>query len=170
LKEEEEYIGRGLTPEDRKRKISQEPASLLSKSRATNILKTRMKHEDTGMFMRGVNDNCTGGVKEIVRKFESLDGQEQDICLRTRQDYNFGGTIRLQEADTILASPLKRQRLIKLSPVRRLPGRLPGVTRSTRSPSYTILERITPVTSLPLISLNMSALTLEELTSPTALS
>ena len=65
-----------------------------------------MKHGDTGMFMRGDNDNCTGGVKEIVRKFESLDGQEQDICLRTRQEYNFADTIRVQEADTVLASPL----------------------------------------------------------------
>ena len=68
----------------------------------------------------------------MVRKLESLEGQEQVICLKTRQDYNFGETIRGQEADTSLASPYKRQRLTKPSPVGMvLPGRLPRATRST---------------------------------------
>jgi hypothetical protein len=136
--EEEGMIKKRLTPEDRKREISQEPATLLPKSRDTINLKTRMKDGDTGMFMRGVNYNLNGGggVKDMVRKFESLEGQRQDICLRTCQEYNFADTIRGQEADTVLASPLKRQRLTKLSPVGRLsPGRLPGATRSTRPPS-----------------------------------
>ena len=77
--EEDGDIRKRLTTEDRKRKISQEPVSLLSQhGYKTNNLKTGMKDRDTGMFMRGFNDNGTGGggVKELVMKFESLDGQE----------------------------------------------------------------------------------------------
>jgi hypothetical protein len=60
------------------------------------------------------NDTVVVGVRDLVRKFESLEGQGQFICIKTRQDYNLGETIRGQEADT---SPHKRKRLTKPSPV-----------------------------------------------------
>ena len=70
--------------EDRKRKISQEQAALLPKSRGIINLKTRMKDGDTGIFMQGDNYNCTGGggVKDMVRKFESLEGQSRSSASR----------------------------------------------------------------------------------------
>ena len=87
LWEEDEDVRKRLTTKDRKRKISQEPGSLLPKHGDKIInLKTRIKDGDTGMFMRGLIDNGTGGVKELVRKFESFDGQEQDICLQTYKE------------------------------------------------------------------------------------
>ena len=78
MEEEEGLIRNRLTPEDRKRKISQEPAALLPKSRDIINLKTRMKDGDTGILMQGDKKNSTGGwgVKDMVRKFEILKGQE----------------------------------------------------------------------------------------------
>ena len=91
-----------------------------------------MKQQGDDSFMHGVmdtdTDTGTGIVKNMVRKFEVLGGQESGFSLTPRKEYNFTSASHLAEQQSV-ESPSKRLRLTK--PGTSEPPATPASTRAS---------------------------------------
>ena len=90
----------------------------------------KLKQQGDDSFMHGVMDTDTGTgiVKNMVRKFEVLGGQESGFSLTPRKEYNFTSASHLAEQQSV-ESPSKRLRLTK--PGTSEPPATPASTRAS---------------------------------------
>ena len=106
--------------------------------------RVKLKQQGDQKFIKGLTNNGTGSVRNLVQMFEGTGGQESSICWTTRKEYDFASQVRNLDDYTDVESPSKRLRLTKDDPIqapspstqaRASPGRSARAGRGRRQSS-----------------------------------